>query len=127
MKTIVVLGAILLSFFAAPPARGQASCLECRRGALDELVRCQALASAAAERKLCDRGYADMTRECGSGVCAAEIEMRTAARCSDCKSTANAQAQRCTGLPLASLEQTACARQAGDMLAACETRFCRAP
>jgi hypothetical protein len=127
MKTILMLGVIVLSFFAAPPAAAQGPCAECRRTSLDELTRCQALARSAPERTSCDRNFADMNRICAGGVCAQELESRTVSRCLDCKSTASAEAERCRSLPVGSEAQVACAQRSGDMLAGCEARFCRSP
>jgi hypothetical protein len=127
MRAIVMLGGVLLSFFVAPPAAAQGGCTECRRTALDELTRCQALARAPAERTSCDRIFADMNRRCATGVCTQELESRTASRCLDCRSSAAGEAERCKGLPAGSAEQGACAQKAGDLLVGCEARFCRTP
>jgi hypothetical protein len=125
MKTRRVAGTILLSFLAASPAGAQSGCLECNRAATDELNRCQTLAATAAERGPCNRIYADMARGCAAGVCAQEIETRTALRCADCRSTASAEAERCKAMTPGSDVQVACARTAGDLLGGCEVRFCR--
>jgi hypothetical protein len=127
MKSIYFLAALLLSALLSPDASGQSACAMCRRAAVEDSLHCHQLAPGPAERVACDRAFADSNRDCASRVCVPELEEGTAARCSDCKSVANAQAQRCSALPVASPEQAACAVMAGDMLAACQVRSCRSP
>jgi hypothetical protein len=127
MRAIVMLCVVVLSFFVAPPAAAQGACAECRRTSLDELTRCQALARTPSERASCDRIFADMNRSCATGVCTQELESRTASRCQDCRRTAAAEGERCRAMPVGSAEQAACAQKSGDMLVACEARYCRTP
>jgi hypothetical protein len=127
MRPILMAAGLVLVLLFLSSAAAQGTCLECRRMALDELTRCQAVAVQPAERAACDRGFAASNRECATGICTQQVEAYTSGRCADCRGMAGAESERCRSLPAASEAQIACAHRAGDMLAACETRICRLP
>jgi hypothetical protein len=127
MRPTLVLGALLLSFLLSPVASAQSACAQCRRDAMEERARCEAMSGTQAERSRCGREFADLDRDCASRVCSQEAETRIALRCADCRGSARAEAERCQSFTLGSEPQVACAQKAGDMLLACEARTCRSP
>jgi hypothetical protein len=127
MRPTFFAATFFLSFLFSFAAAAQGSCAQCRRDALGEVGRCQALAETPVERSKCEGQGADLERRCAIGACWQELEARIASRCQDCRAAATSGSERCHAMPAGSEAQVACATRAGDMLVACEARYCRTP
>ena len=120
-----LLGVLAVSMVACTAAQAQVTCMECKSSALAEASQCRAQAAPDVELLAsCDKKYAGMGVACQETVCRAGAGAATAARCSDCVRTAEAETKKCSALP--SDVRSACEARASTAKKSCKDKVCPA-
>ena len=123
--TIGKLLGVLAVSMGCMAARAEVTCMECKSSALAEASQCRAQAAPDVELLAsCDKKYAGMGLACQETVCRVDAGAATAAHCSDCVKTAEAETKKCSGLP--SDVRSACEARASTAKKSCEDKVCPA-
>jgi len=125
MRTPILTLLAVLWAQSATPAAAQEACNACLKAAAGEGNKCQEAAKGPADGVACDKIFATKHRQCALGACKGTPHAEQTP-CKGCREFARVEVAKCVATIKAPVDRSKCDKQAAEMGASCNERFCSA-